>query len=112
MAVWLPQELSASRPTMPATLASESKVDASHKVKSISAINDRLVPKDENDRSVPYYHWWPKQELPNGYPTSSHPKRLFPVLPYIGMMMLLGEDAAYRKVGRCTIKMHKASGNR
>lgn len=61
MAVWLPQELSASRPTMPATLASESKVDASHKAKSISAINDRLVPKDENDRSVPYYHWWPKQ---------------------------------------------------
>ncbi|WP_301230831.1 glycoside hydrolase family 127 protein, partial [Phocaeicola sartorii] len=61
MAVWLPQELSASRPAMPATLASESKVDASHKVKSISAINDRLVPKDENDRSVPYYHWWPKQ---------------------------------------------------
>lgn len=61
MAVWLPQELSASRPTMPATLASESKVDASHKVKSLSAINDRLVPKDENDRSVPYYHWWPKQ---------------------------------------------------
>lgn len=61
MAVWLPQELSASRPAMPVTLASESKVDASHKVKSISAINDRLVPKDENDRSVPYYHWWPKQ---------------------------------------------------
>lgn len=61
MAVWLPQDLSASRPAMPATLASESKVDASHKVKSISAINDRLVPKDENDRSMPYYHWWPKQ---------------------------------------------------
>ena len=61
MAVWLPQELSASRPSMPATLASESKVDASHLVRSISAINDRLVPKDENDRSMPYYHWWPKQ---------------------------------------------------
>lgn len=61
MAVWLPNELRASRPTMPATLASESKVDASHLVKSISAINDRLVPKDEEDRSVPYYHWWPKQ---------------------------------------------------
>ena len=29
--------------------------------KSLSAINDRLVPKDENDRSVPYYHWWPKE---------------------------------------------------
>lgn len=61
MAVWLPQELSASRPTMPATLASESKIDASHPVKSIAAINDRLVPKDENDRSMPYYHWWPNQ---------------------------------------------------
>lgn len=61
MEVWLPQELSASRPTMPATLASESKIDASHRASSISAINDRLVPKDENDRSLPYYHWWPKQ---------------------------------------------------
>lgn len=61
MEVWLPQELSASRPTMPATLASESKIDASHRAKSISAINDRLIPKDENDRSLPYYHWWPKQ---------------------------------------------------
>ena len=61
MAVWLPNELRASRPTMPATLASESKVEASHNVKSISSINDRLVPKDETDTSVPYYHWWPKQ---------------------------------------------------
>ena len=49
MEVWLPQELSASRPAMPATLASESKIDASHRASSISAINDRLVPKDEND---------------------------------------------------------------
>ncbi|MDE5635525.1 MAG: glycoside hydrolase family 127 protein, partial [Muribaculaceae bacterium] len=61
MAVWLPQELSASRPAMPPTLASQSTIDASHKSSSISAINDRLVPKDENDRSMPYYHWWPKQ---------------------------------------------------
>ncbi|NLZ73372.1 MAG: glycoside hydrolase family 127 protein, partial [Bacteroidales bacterium] len=61
MAVWLPQELSASRPTMPVTLASESKISASHEVSYISSINDRLVPKDENDRSIPYYHWWPKQ---------------------------------------------------
>lgn len=61
MAVWLPNELRASRPTMPATLASESKVNASHLVKPIAAINDRLVPKDETDTSVPYYHWWPKQ---------------------------------------------------
>ncbi len=61
MAVWLPQELSATRPTMPATLASQSKVTASHMVSSLGAINDRLVPKDEFDRSMPYYHWWPAQ---------------------------------------------------
>ena len=66
MEVWLPQELSASRPAMPATLASESKIDASHRASSISAINDRLVPKDENDRSLPYYHWWPKQGTTEG----------------------------------------------
>jgi uncharacterized protein len=61
MAVWLPVDLSATRPAMPPTLASESKVNASHKAKSISAINDGLLPKDENDRSIPYYHWWPKE---------------------------------------------------
>ena len=61
MTVWLPQEVGASQPIMPPTLASQSKVKASHYVSSISAVNDRLLPKDENDRSVPYYHWWPKQ---------------------------------------------------
>lgn len=61
MAVWLPQALSASRPVMAPTLASLSKIDTSHPASSISAINDRLIPKDENDRSMPYYHWWPKQ---------------------------------------------------
>ncbi len=61
MAVWLPTDLNATRPAMPPTIASESKVSASHNVKSISAINDRLLPKDGNDKSVPYYHWWPKE---------------------------------------------------
>ena len=61
MMVWLPQEVSATSPSMPATLASESRVDASHKTTALSAINDRLVPVDENDRSMAYYHWWPKK---------------------------------------------------
>lgn len=61
MAVWLAQELSASRPVMPPTLASLSKIESSSKLPSLSSLNDRLVPKDENDRSVPYTHWWPKQ---------------------------------------------------
>ncbi|MBO7539440.1 MAG: glycoside hydrolase family 127 protein [Prevotella sp.] len=61
MRVWLPQDLNATNPSQPATLASESKVSSGSKVPALSSINDRLVPKDENDRSVPYTHWWPKQ---------------------------------------------------
>ncbi|MBO4893010.1 MAG: glycoside hydrolase family 127 protein [Prevotella sp.] len=60
MRVWLPQDLNATNPSQPATLASESKVSSGSKVPAISSINDRLVPKNENDRSVPYTHWWPK----------------------------------------------------
>jgi hypothetical protein len=60
MTVWLSNDLSSSRPVLPPTIASESKIEASHPVKAIGAINDRLVPKDEKDSSVPYYHWWPK----------------------------------------------------
>lgn len=61
MAVWLPQEVSATRPVMPPTIASKAKITASHMTKSISAINDGLTPKDENDRTAPYYHWWPQE---------------------------------------------------
>jgi hypothetical protein len=61
MAVWLPVDLNATRPSMAPTIASESKINASVESKSIAAIHDGLVPKDENDRSIPYYHWWPKE---------------------------------------------------
>ena len=61
MAVWFSNELRSTRPVQQPTLASESKVAASHMVKAISAVNDRLLPKNQHDRSVPYYHWWPKQ---------------------------------------------------
>ncbi|MFI1773492.1 glycoside hydrolase family 127 protein [Thalassobellus citreus] len=61
MAVWLPIELNATKPTMAPTVASESQIKASHNAKAIVAINDGLIPKDENDKSLPYYHWWPKE---------------------------------------------------
>ena len=61
MAVWLPQDVSATRPVMPPTIASKAKITASHMAKSISAINDGLTSKDENDRTAPYYHWWPQE---------------------------------------------------
>ncbi|MBQ0022870.1 MAG: glycoside hydrolase family 127 protein [Prevotellaceae bacterium] len=62
MTVWIPQDLNATTPALPASIASESKVTASkRRLPAISAINDRLVPADENDRSVPYTHWWPEK---------------------------------------------------
>lgn len=61
MAVWLPQQLNAARPVMPPTKASKSKVSVSGEPSSVSSLTDGQVPKDENDRSMPYYHWWPKQ---------------------------------------------------
>ncbi len=61
MRVWQAQDLSATNPSQPATLASESKISSSHESPAITALNDRLIPRDENDRSVPYFHWWPKK---------------------------------------------------
>lgn len=61
MAVWLPSEVRATRPVAIPTLASKSQVTASHPAKSLTAITDGLVPADENDRTIPYYHWWPKE---------------------------------------------------
>ena len=61
MAVWLPDEVNATRPAAVPTLASKSKMEASHKTSSLSSIADGLVPRDENDRTIPYYHWWPKE---------------------------------------------------
>ncbi len=61
MMVWLPSELTATSPQRQPTLASTSKIDASTKTETLLAINDGLVPKDKDDRSIPYYHWWPKQ---------------------------------------------------
>ena len=61
MRVWLPQDLKATTPAQPATIASQSKVSSSMRVPALTSINDRLVPRDEDDRSVPYTHWWPKK---------------------------------------------------
>ncbi len=61
MTVWMPIDLNATTPALPPSLASESKVSASQRrLPALSAINDRLVPSDADDRSVPYTHWWPK----------------------------------------------------
>ena len=60
MAVWLPDEVNATRPKAIPTLASKSKIDASHKIPTLFSVADGLIPQDENDRTIPYYHWYPK----------------------------------------------------
>lgn len=59
MAVWIPIDLSATTPSLPPSLASESKITSSRRISSLSSINDRLVPAGPDDRSIPYCHWWP-----------------------------------------------------
>ena len=61
MKVWMPQDVRATRPATPATLASQATIASSTPSASMKSIADGLVPADENDRSIPYFHWWPKQ---------------------------------------------------
>lgn len=61
MKVWIAQDLRATRPSEPATLASTSKIGSSSRIPALNSICDRLVPKDGDDRSIPYTHWWPKE---------------------------------------------------
>ncbi len=61
MMVWLPNQLRATSPALPPSLASKSKLTASTRTAALGSICDRLLPKGGDDRSVPYYHWWPKQ---------------------------------------------------
>ena len=74
MSVWIAQDLEAARPIKPATIASLAKKDASHEPKQLYSVFDGLTPKNKDDRTIPYYHWWPKEgttewitlELPEG----------------------------------------------
>ncbi|MCD4730609.1 MAG: glycoside hydrolase family 127 protein, partial [Bacteroidales bacterium] len=58
MIVWLPYEESAANPTLPPTIASESKVSASYYYDVITAINDQIIPKNSNDHEIPRLTFW------------------------------------------------------
>ncbi len=60
MAVWLPRQESLARALPKATIASTSRVSVSRK-KNGSAINDQWEPRNSNDHSHPYLHWWPNK---------------------------------------------------
>jgi len=61
MVVWFAGDAQTATPLYPPTIASTSKVTASHKSRALSAINDQNEPANSNDHSFPYYHWWPKK---------------------------------------------------
>lgn len=58
MTVWFPYELSAANPTLPPTIASESKVTASYVYDQITAVNDQINPKNSNDHEIPRLTFW------------------------------------------------------
>ncbi|MCO5949628.1 glycoside hydrolase family 127 protein [Mucilaginibacter flavidus] len=62
MTVWIPYEASVSMPKPAPTIASTSKLSGSIKSgRMLKALNDQYDPQNSNDHSMPYLHWWPKQ---------------------------------------------------
>ncbi|MBN1996841.1 glycoside hydrolase family 127 protein [candidate division KSB1 bacterium] len=59
MMVWLPVNDSAVKPLPAPTIASKSKITAQKQSKSLFALCDQYEPKNSNDHSWPFYHWWP-----------------------------------------------------
>jgi hypothetical protein len=59
MMVWLPVSPHVTRPLPAPTIAFRSKVRAGKMTKSLSAVNDQLIPFSSDDRSVPWFDWWP-----------------------------------------------------
>jgi DUF1680 family protein len=62
MMVWLPVASDRTRPLPAPTISFRSKVRASKTAGNLSAVNDQEEPRNSNDRSVPYYHWWPDKD--------------------------------------------------
>ena len=58
MTVWFPYKKSAANPTLPPTIASESKVTASYIHDQITAVNDQVNPKNSNDHYVSRLTFW------------------------------------------------------
>lgn len=60
MTVWIPRTVEFTRPLPPATICTKADVTASSPNKSLSSINDGYWPANSNDRHVPFYSLWPR----------------------------------------------------
>lgn len=58
MVVWFPYKMEAANPSPPSTIASKSKVTASYVHDNIRAVNDRVLPENSNDHSIPRFTFW------------------------------------------------------
>ena len=62
MTVWVPYERSATVPQPFPTIASRSKVTSSiGSPRMLKSIYDQYDPRNSNDHSMPYFHWWPRK---------------------------------------------------
>jgi hypothetical protein len=60
--VWLPTTTESTKPLPAPTIAYRSKVTGNKMTRAITAVNDQIEPKNSNDHSVSYYHWWPDKD--------------------------------------------------
>jgi uncharacterized protein len=60
MAVWLARAEEKAWPVPQPTIASQSRVTASRGKDGFS-VTDQREPKNSNDHSIPYLHWWPNK---------------------------------------------------
>ena len=61
MAVWLPRKKNVVRPLPAPSIASTSRIVVSGNRGPVVALCDQIDPKNSNDHSIPYLHWWPNK---------------------------------------------------
>ncbi len=60
MAVWIPRTDKSTRPLPPPTISTQATVTASTTNRSLSSVQDGFWPENSNDRKVPFFSLWPK----------------------------------------------------
>ncbi|MFC2118052.1 beta-L-arabinofuranosidase domain-containing protein [Bacteroidota bacterium] len=60
MMVWIPYQEEYARPLAAQTIASTSTASASNNVANTKALSDQYDPKNSNDHSNMFLHWWPR----------------------------------------------------
>lgn len=60
MAVWLPRDIAQAKAPPPPTIATRSRVTASHchGADATDAVNDLVLPKNSGDHALPRFTWW------------------------------------------------------